>query len=67
MEKMEPGSDNELDLTVRTSVAKQTQVKIQHTSIMKWRRRRKEKEKKKCVITHIFETTRGYHEAGPCT
>ena len=25
------------------------------------------REMKKSVIMHIFETTRGYHEAGPCT
>ena len=55
MEKMEPGSDNEPDLSVRTSVAKQ--FKIQHIN----------HKMKTSVITHIFETTRGYHEAGPCT
>ena len=48
MEKMEPGSDNELDLSVRASVAKHSL-------------------RFKSVITHIFETTHGYHEAGPCT
>ena len=53
---MEPGSDNEPDLSVRTSVAKQ--FKIQHIN---------REMKKESVITHIFETTRGYHEAGPCT
>ena len=55
MEKMEPGSDNEPDLSVRTSVAKQ--FKIQHIN----------HEMKKSVITHIIHTTRGYHKAGPCT
>ena len=50
---MEPGSDNEPDLSVRISVVKQ--LKIQHIN----------REMKKSVITHIFETTRGYHEAGP--
>ena len=49
---MEPGSDNEPDLSVRTSAVKQFQ---------SWN------EPKKSVIAHIFETTRGYHEAGPCT
>ena len=29
---MEPGSDNEPDLSVRTSVASETQFKIQHIS-----------------------------------
>ena len=53
MEKMEPGSDNEPDLSVRTSVAKQ--FKIQHIN----------HEMNKSIITHIFETTCGYHEAGP--
>ena len=53
---MEPGSDNEPDLSVRTSVA-ETQFKIQHIN----------HEMIKSVITHIFETTRGYHEDGPCT
>jgi len=43
-------------LSVRTSVA-ETQFKIQHIN----------HEMKTSVITHIFETTRGYHEAGPCT
>ena len=62
MEKIKPGSDNEpdLSLSVRTSVAKHS-LRF-NTSIMKWK-----KKKKKSVITHIFETTRGYHEAGPCT
>ena len=55
MEKMEPGSDNEPDLSVRA--CSETQFKIQHIN----------REMKKGVITHIFETTRGYHEAGPCT
>ena len=62
MEKMEPGSDNELDLSVRTFVANHS-LRF-NTSIMKWKKR---KRKRKCVITHIFETTRGYHEAGACT
>ena len=57
MEKMEPGSDNEPDLSVRTSVAKHS-LRF-NTSIMKL--------KKVSVITSIFQTTRGYHEAGPCT
>ena len=56
MEKMKPGSDNEPDLSVRTSVAKHS-FEIQHIN----------HEMKTSVITHIFETTRGYHEAGPCT
>ena len=56
MEKMEPGSDNEPDLSVRTSVMKHS-LRF-NTSIMKF---------KKSVITHIFKTTRGYHEAGHCT
>ena len=55
MEKMEKGSDNETDLSVRTSVAKQ--FKIQHIN----------HEMKKSVISHIFETACGYHEAGPST
>ena len=37
-------------------VCSKTQFKIQHIS----------RETKKSVITHIFETTRGYHEAVPC-
>ena len=59
MEKMEPGSaNNEPDLvSVRTSQCSETQFKIQHIN----------HEMKKSVITHIFETIRGYHEAGPCT
>ena len=57
MEKMEPGSDNEPDLSVKTSVAKHSLTEIQHIN----------HEMKTSVITHIFETTRGYHEAGPCT
>ena len=57
MEKMEPGSDNEADLSVRTSVAKHS---LRFT-------KKKRRKKKKSVITHIFETTHGYHEAGPCT
>ena len=57
MEKMEPGSDNEPNLSVRTSVAKHS-LRF-NTSIMKL--------KKVSVITSIFQTTRGYHEAGPCT
>ena len=57
MEKMEPGSNNEADLSVRTSVAKHS---LRFT-------KKKKKKKKKSVITHIFETTHGYHEAGPCT
>ena len=52
---MEPGSDNEPDLSVRTSAAKHSLT--QHIN----------REMKKGVITHIFETTRGYHEAVPCT
>ena len=56
---MEPGSDNEPDLLVRKSIAKQ--FKIQHIN------REKKKKEKRSVITHIFETTRGYHETGPCT
>ena len=56
MKKMEPGTDNEPDLSVRTSVVKHS-LRF-NTSIMKW---------KKSVITYIFETTRGYHEAGPYT
>ena len=58
---MEPGSDNEPDLSVRTSVAKHS-LRF-NTSIMKWKKKKREKS----VITHKFETTRGYHEAGPCT
>ena len=56
MEKMEPGSDNEPDLSVRTSCS-ETQFKIQHIN----------HEMRKIVITHMSETTRDYHEAGPCT
>ena len=56
MEKMEPGSDNEPDLSVRTSVAKHS-LRFKHVN----------REMKKNVITHIFETTHDYHEAGPCT
>ena len=45
MEKMEPGSDNEPDLSVRTSVAKQ--FKIQHIN------REMKKKKKKCYKPYI--------------
>ena len=45
---------NKPDLSVRTSVVKHS-LRF-NTSIMK-----------KSIITHIFETTCGYHEAGPCT
>ena len=55
MKKMEPGSDNEPDLSVRTSVTKHS-LRF-NTSIMKL----------DFFITHISETTRDYHEAGPCT
>ena len=54
MEKMEPGLDNEPDLSVRRSVVKRSLRFINH-------------EIKKSVITRIFETTHGYHEAGPST
>ena len=54
--KLVPGSDNEPDLSVRTSVAKHS-LRF-NTSIVKW---------KKSVLTHISETNRSYHEAGPCT
>ena len=56
---MEPGLDNEPDLSIRTSVVKHslTCLKVQHINC----------EMTKSVITHIFETTCGYHEAGPCT
>ena len=57
MEKIEPGSDNEADLSVRTSVEKHS-LRF-NISIMKW--------KTESVITHIFETTCGYHKAGLCT
>ena len=53
---MEPGSDNEPDLSVRTSCS-ETQFKIQHIK----------REMRKTVITHVSKTTRDYHEAGPCT
>ena len=56
MKKMEPGSDNEPDLSVRT-VCYKTQFKIQHIN----------HEMIKKIITHISETTRDYHKAGPCT
>ncbi len=46
---MEPGSDNEPDLSVRTSCS-ETQFKIQHIN----------HEMRKIVITHISETTRDY-------
>jgi len=39
VKKMEPGSDNEPDLSVRTSVAKHS-LRF-NTSIMKWKKRRK--------------------------
>ena len=52
---MEPGSDNEPDLSVRTSY--ETQFKIQHIN----------HEMRILFITHISETTHDYHEAGPCT
>ena len=48
---MEPGSDNEPDLCQNT--CSETQFKIQHIN----------GEMKKSVITHIFETTRGYQLA----
>ena len=51
---MEPGLDNEPDLSVRRSVVKHSLRFINH-------------EIKKSVITRIFETTHGYHEAGPST
>ena len=57
MEKMEPGSDNEPDLSLSQNICSETKFKTQHIN----------HEMKKSVITHIFETTRGYHEAGPCT
>jgi len=56
MEKMEPGSDNEPDLSVRMSVAKSSL--SFNTSIMK---------REKCYNLYNTETTRGYHRAGPCT
>ena len=56
MEKMEPGSDNEPDLLVRTSVAKRSL--SFNTSVMKG---------EKCYNPYNTETTRGYHEAGTCT
>ena len=39
------------------NICSETQFKIEHIN----------HEMKKSVTTHIFETTRGYHEAGPCT
>ena len=57
MNKMDPGSDNEPDLSVRTSVTLKTQFKIQHIN----------HEMRNVFIIHISETTRDYHEAGPCT
>ena len=56
MKKMEPGSDNEPDRSVSTFVTKHS-LRF-NTSIMK---------SEKNIITHISETTRDYHEAGPCT
>ena len=56
MEKMEPGSDNESDLSVRKSLAKRSL--SFNTSIMK---------REKCYNLYNTETTRGYHRAGPCT
>ncbi len=56
MEKMEPGSDNEPDRPLSQNICSETQFKIQHSN----------HEMKTSDITHIFETTRGYHEAGPC-
>ena len=48
MEKMEPGLDNEPDLSVRTSVAKHSL------------RFNTNCEMKKSVITHIFELPRSW-------
>ena len=45
------------NLTSHSEQCSETQFKIQHIN----------REMKKSVITHIFETTRGYHEAGLCT
>ena len=42
---MEPGSDNEPDLSVRTSVAKHS-LKF-NTSIMKWKKKKKKREREK--------------------
>ena len=54
MEKMEPGSDNEPDHSVRTSVAKRNL--SFNTSIMK---------REQCYNLYNTETTRGYHRVGP--
>ena len=59
MKKMEPGSDNEPDLSVRTSVTKHS-LRF-NTSIMR------SEDFYIIFITHTSETTRDYHEAGPCT
>ena len=56
MNKMEPGSDNEPDLSV-SGVCYKTQFKIQHIN----------HEMRNVFIIHISETTRDYHEAGPGT
>ena len=57
MEKMELGSDNEPQWPLNQNICSETQFKIQHIN----------HEMKKSVKTHIFETTHGYHEAGPCS
>ena len=54
---MEPGSDNTWTWPLSQNICSETQFKIQHLN----------HEMKSSVITHIFETARGYHEAGPCT
>ena len=56
MKNMEPDSDNEPDLSVRTSVAKYSL--SFNTSIMK---------REKWYNLYNTETTRGYQRAGPCT
>ena len=54
MEKMEPGSDKRT-WPLNQNICSETQFKIQHSN----------HEMKTSVITHIFETTRGYHELAP--
>ena len=56
MKKMEPGSDNEPDLSVRASVAKRSL--SFNTSVMK---------REFFYNPYNTETARGYHRAGPCT
>ena len=60
---MEPGSDNEPDLSVRTSVAKHSlrfNTSIVKKKEKKMKERKKKKREKMNVITHILETARGY-------